>query len=150
MNSRLLSILSSSLAVFFAVMMVSCGPASKLRRAEKLINKAEALGAKWHVDTMMVEVPIVVPSVRVDSIVVVKSGDTVTLEKERLKVVIKRLRGDTVFVQGECIADTVIKKVPVTIVKTIKAKGGIKWWWLLVALAAGTFLGRFVIKAILG
>lgn len=141
-------IVSTSLAVFFLVM--SCGPAAKLRRAEKLINKAEELGAKWHVDTLMVEVPIVVPSIRVDSIIVSKPGDTVVITKDRLKLKYVRLKGDTVFVAAECAADTVIKKVPVTIVKTIKAKGGIKWWWLVVALAVGTFLGRFVVKALLG
>ena len=85
-----------------------------------------------------------------DCILVSQPGDTVTLVKDRLTVKYVRLRGDTVFIEAECAADTVIKKVPVTVVKTITAKGGIKWWWLLVCLAAGTFLGRFVIKALLG
>jgi hypothetical protein len=149
MNLRLLSIISTSVAVFAIVMLTGCA-ANKLKRAERLINRAEELGAKWHVDTLMVEVPIVVPSVRVDSTIIIKPGDTVTVWKDRLKLKYVRLAGDTVRIQAECAADTIYKKVPVTVVKTIKAKGGIKWWWLVIALAAGTFLGRFVIKALLG
>lgn len=140
-----ITVVAISAAVFFA----GCA-ANKLKRAERLISKAEELGAKWHVDTIMVEVPIVVPSVRVDSIIVSKPGDTVVITKDRLKLKYVRLRGDTVFVAAECAADTIIKKVPVTVVKTIKAKGGIKWWWLVVAAAGGMFLGRFVMKALLG
>ena len=142
-------IVSTGLAVFFMV-MTSCGPAAKLRRAEKLINKAEEMGARWHVDTIYVTDTLIFHSVKADTVTLIKPGDTVVLEKERLRVSVVRLRGDSIFVQGECLPDTVIKKVPVTVVKTIKAKGGIKWWWLVVALAVGTFLGRFVIKALLG
>jgi hypothetical protein len=149
MNLKLLSVISTSVAVFAIVMLTGCA-ANKLKRAERLINKAEELGAKWHVDTVTVEVPVFVPETRVDSIIVSKPGDTVVITKDRLKLKYVRLQGDTVFIAAECAADTIYKKVSVTVVKTIKAKGGIKWWWLLVALAAGTFLGRFVIKALLG
>jgi hypothetical protein len=130
-------------------LLSGCSPARKLKRAEKLIAKAEEQGAKWHVDTVTVEVPVFVPSVRVDSTIVIKAGDTVTIEKERLKVRYIRLKGDTIKIEAECAADTIYKKIPVTIVKTIKSKGGIKWWWIPIALLVGAILGRFVLKLLL-
>lgn len=142
--------ISTGVAVLFIVLMLGCSAAHKLKRAEKLINKAEELGAKWHTKTVYVQDTVIITETRVDSTMVLIPGDTVTLEKERLKVVIRRLRGDTIFVDAKCAADTVIKKVPVTVVKTLVAKSGIPWWWILIALVAGTFLGTFVMKALLG
>lgn len=136
-------------AILFLI-LCGCSAAHKLKRAEKLIAKAEEKGAKWHVDTITVEVPVFVPQTRVDSVIVSEPGDTVVITKDRLKLKYVRLQGDTVFIAAECAADTIYKQVPVTVVKTIKAKGGIKWWWLLVAAAAGMILGRFVIKTLLG
>ena len=130
----------------FLLILCSCGPAAKLRRAERLINKAEELGAKWHVDSVQVEVPVVITETRVDTIQTIKPGDSIVIEKERLKVVIKRLKGDTLKVEAKCKADTVRIKVTKTINKTIEAKGGIKWWWLVIVFFAGAVVGRFIIR----
>jgi hypothetical protein len=124
--------------------LTACGPAAKLRRAEKLIAKAEELGAKWRVDSVTVEIPVPVQSVRVDTVERVLPGDSIILEKERLKVVIKRLPGDTIMVWAECRADTIKVRVTKTVTKTISAKGGLKWWWLLVAGAVGVLLASLV------
>ena len=132
--------------VLFLLILCSCGPAAKLRRAERLINKAEELGAKWHVDSVQVEVPVVITETRVDTIQTIKPGDSIVIEKERLKVVIKRLKGDTLKVEAKCKADTVRIKVTKTINKTIEAKGGIKWWWLVIVFFAGAVVGRFIIR----
>jgi hypothetical protein len=102
-----------------------------------LIAKAEELGAKWRVDSVTVEIPVPVESVRVDTVQKVLPGDTMVIEKDRLKVVIKRLPGDTIMVWAECKADTIKVRVTKTVTKTIEAKGGLKWWWLLVAGAVG-------------
>lgn len=126
------------------IVISSCGPAAKLRRAEKLISKAEEMGAVWHVDTVYQMTPVEIESVRVDSVIVALPGDTVTIEKDRLKVKYVRLPGDSVFIEGECKGDTIYKAVPVTVTKTITAKGGIQWWWLLVAVAGGMILGAIV------
>lgn len=132
------------LIIGLAVVIASCGPAAKLRRAEKLIKRAEEQGAVWHVDTVRVEVPVFVPEIRLDSVFVSQPGDTVVLEKDRLKVKYVRLPGDSVFIEGECEADTIEIEVPVTITKTIEAKGGLRWWWLVVAAAAGMVIGAIV------
>lgn len=126
------------------LLLTSCGPAAKLRRAEKLIAKAEELGAKWRVDSVVVEIPVPIQSVRVDTVERVLPGDSIVLEKERLKVIVKRLPGDTLLVWGECRADTIKVRVTKTVTKTIEAKGGLKWWWLLVAGAIGIILASLV------
>lgn len=133
-----------SLGVIIAILLASCGPASKLRRAERLINKAEELGAKWHIDSIRVEVPVFIIETRVDSIFIQKQGDTVVLEKERLKVKIMRLPGDTVKVEAECSADTVRVQVTKVITTTIEAKSGLGWYWLIVAAAGGMILSAII------
>lgn len=130
--------------VLLIIVMTSCSPAAKLRRAEKLIDKAEELGAKWKVDSVVVEIPVPVPSVRVDTVERVLPGDSILIEKDRLRVVIKRLPGDTIKVQAECEADTITVTATKVVTKTIEAKGGLRWWWLLVAAAAGMILGAIV------
>lgn len=135
--------------ILFLLILCSCGPVAKLKRAEKLIKKAEELGAVWHVDSVQVEVPVFVPETRVDSIFVQKPGDSVVIEKERLKVIIKRLKGDTIKVEAECKADTIKVKVTKTVTKTIQAKDGIKWWWLIVVFVGGAIVGKFVIRLLI-
>lgn len=125
--------------IYIALLLIMCGcsATNKLRRAEKLINKAEEQGAKWHVDTVTMLVPVYIQKVSVDSVFVSRPGDTVVIQNDRLKIKYVRTKADTVMISGECAADTVYKNVPVTVVKTIKAKQTIKWWWLLIAFGGG-------------
>jgi hypothetical protein len=122
------------------IALVSCGPAAKLRKAERLITQAEELGAKWRVDTVekLVEIPI--REVWEKNIYAAPIHDTIVMEKERLKVKVVRLPGDSVYVEGKCAADTIIKKVPVTVTKTIEAKSNFPWWWLIIAVLVGAGL----------
>jgi hypothetical protein len=137
--------------VIAAVLLVltSCSSASKLRRAEKLIVEAEAMGSKWKIDTITVKVPYSVPEVHVKEIHHALPGDTVRIEKERLKIKYVRLPGDSVFIEGKAEADTIYKEVPVTVTKTINAAGrGYSLWQLiilaLVCLAAGFGVRAFM------
>lgn len=143
MNTRIFAV------AFLFLLLFGCSAARKLKRAERLIAKAEAQGARWHVDTVYVSDTVFVTGVRVDSTIVIKPGNTVRLEKERLKVTVVRLPGDSIFVEGECVADTVVKHIPVTVTKTIEAKGGIPWYWLVVAALGGVVIGRVILKALL-
>lgn len=129
------------------IILASCSSASKLRRAEKLIKKAELQGAKWKTDTILVSVPIPVPEIHLDSIIVTSPGDTVTIERERLRVKYVKLMGDTVFISADCLADTIYQEVPVTVIKTIEAKGFMRWWMLVLAFLAGVFLWMGYIQA---
>lgn len=121
----------------FLLILCSCGAANKLKRAERLIKEAEAMGSRWHVDTIYKEIPYYIDSVRVDSIFIAKVGDTVVIEKERLKLKYIRLAGDSVYIEAECEADTVYQRVPVTITKEISAKTN---WWKYFLLGAGACL----------
>lgn len=135
--------------ISITIVILSCSSASKLRRAEKLIKKAEELGAVWHVDSVSKEILVPVPQVSTDTVLKVKVGDTVIVEKDRLKVVIKRLAGDTVRIEAACKADTVRTRVTTTITKTIEAKGKIRWYHLGLAFLVGAIVGRFVIRLLI-
>lgn len=125
--------------ILILMILCSCGAAGKLKRAEKLISKAEAMGATWHVDTVYKEVPYYIDSVRVDSVFISKVGDTVVIEKDRLKLKYVRLPGDSVYIEAKCEADTVYQKVPVIVNKTIAAKS--EWWkWALIGFCVGGFV----------
>lgn len=69
-------------------------------------------------DTITKEV--IIHSVKRDSIFTSKVGDTVTITKDRLRIKYVRLKGDSVFVEGECKGDTVFVKVPCTSTTIIK------------------------------
>lgn len=126
------------------VLLTSCGPSFYLRKAERAIKKAEALGSTWQSDTVFIEKEVIVPEIRLDSIVVVKLGDTVTVEREKLQIKLVRLSGDTVFVDAACLPDTIKVKVPVNVYRTITAKGWLRWWHLVVAFGIGAIFGRLI------
>jgi len=129
--------------IVIAVMLASCGSAYKLRRAERLIKKAESMGAVWHVDTVFTEREVPVPRVQRDTVLLNAPGDTIYITKERLRVKVK-VSHDSVYVSGECLPDTIRISVPVTVKKTITAKTGPPWWfWIL-------FAGVFVLGIWLG
>lgn len=124
------------------LLMVSCGPAAKLRRAERLIKKAELLGATWTIDSVQVKVPVFLKEIRVDSIFKDRVGDTVVITKDRLTVKYVRIPGDSVFVEGFMPADTVYKTVTKTIQKVIYApQKGLKWWhFILIGMGVMTVI----------
>lgn len=138
----------------------SCGPASKLRRAKRLIASAETSGATVVSDTVFKEVPVYVKEMRIDTVVQrVDFRDTITLTKDR---VVTRIKIDpvqkTVYVKTVCPPDTINVKVPMVVNRTISA-GYTKWHvvWvvgLAVLIASilwfliGTFFGRAILNKI--
>lgn len=132
--------------VIAIILLASCSPASKLRRAEKLIKRAELAGAVWSSDTVFKEIPVFIERVALDTVFVPKVGDTVVLTKDRLQVKYVRLRGDTVFIDAECLPDTIKVNVPTIINREITAECRIKWWHVLIGFVVGAILGRFVIR----
>jgi hypothetical protein len=129
--------------VLLIFILSSCGPASKLRRAEKLIAKAEQRGAVWHSDTLMQVVEIPVPEVKTDTVFESVEGDTVTITKDRLEIKYVNLPGEKIYLAGKCKSDTVYKETEKIITKTIhapKKESVIKWWWLLITGLAGAGL----------
>lgn len=126
----------SSLLILF--ILFGCGPQAKLRRADRLINKAVAQGATVKTDTVYKE--IITESVTYDTIVYDQQFyDTIKIETVRWKSKTKiDTVSKTVYQEVECLPDTL--KIPVSVTKLISAPCTWKWWHLLVALLLGYLL----------
>lgn len=132
------------LTIFLASAIWSCGPTSHLKRAERLIAKAEKKGAKWHSDTVWQSVDIYVPEVTTDTVFKSIQGDTVRIEKDRLKIKYVKLPGDSVYIEGKCETDTIEVKTYHTVTKTIQATSWIRWWYLLIAFGIGALVKQIL------
>lgn len=120
------------------VALTSCSASFHLRRA---IQKDPTIIQPEIVQ--VVDTVIITPSERTETTFVALPIDTITIEKERLRIKIRRIH-DTLRVEGECRSDTI------TITETIELPAVIKyedrpWWskWLAWALA-----GLFGIKVV--
>jgi len=120
------------------VALTSCSASFHLRRA---IQKDPTIIQPEIVQ--VVDTVIITPLERVETTFVALPIDTITIEKERLRIKIRRIH-DTLRVEGECRSDTI------TITETIELPPVIKyedrpWWskWLMWGLA-----GLFGIKVV--
>lgn len=120
------------------VALTSCSANWHLRRA---IQKDPTIIQPEIVQ--VVDTVIITPLERVETTFVALPMDTITIEKERLRIKIRRIH-DTLRVEGECRSDTI------TITETIELPPVIKyedrpWWskWLMWGLA-----GLFGIKVL--
>ena len=120
------------------VALTSCSASFHLKRA---IEKDPTIIQPEIVQ--VVDTVIITPSERVETTFVALPIDTITIEKERLRIKIKRIH-DTLMVEGECRSDTI------TITETIELPPVIKyedrpWWskWLMWGL-----VGLFGIKVL--
>ena len=120
------------------VALTSCSASFHLRRA---IEKDPTIMQPEIVQ--VVDTVIITPLERVETTFVALPIDTITIEKERLRIKIRRIH-DTLRVEGECRSDTI------TITETIELPPVIKyedrpWWskWLMWGLA-----GLFGIKVL--
>lgn len=128
-------------AIFF---ITSCGPAYKVRRAEKLIKES---GLPWKIDTVFQTVNVPVPEVHTDTVVVSKPMDTVYLTKERLSVKVVR-KYDTLRIDADCLPDTIKVEVPVVVNKEINCpKPKLNFWDIVktavIAGVIGFVAGKF-------
>jgi len=88
--------------VIFFLILVSCSP---VKRFHRLIERNPELITTDSI-TLVDTVQIVIPKVEVDTVVKVENLlDTITIQKEQLTVKVW-MKGDEVFIEGEC--DTVI------------------------------------------
>lgn len=127
----------------------SCGPSYHLRRAEQHLQKAELKGANVRTDTVYKLDTIYVPVVGIETDTIFQSipGDTVEIEKERLRIKYVELKWDSVYIEGECLPDTVevVRNIPVAVNKEISS--GLSVWDVVilcivvavVAYIVGTF-----------
>lgn len=114
-----------------AIILSSCGANFHLRKAERQLRKAQIKGAVINADTIFKSVPIITDRFVHDTVVQrLVNTDTLTIDHIRYKI---KMKYDTFtrteFVQVECKPDTIIKEVPVQIIKTIDAEHGDTYWW---------------------
>lgn len=125
------------------LLLASCSPQAKLRRAKELIDQAGAAGLKWKSDTVFQEVTLTVPVVQFDTIVKVQDWhDTITVVKDRVttKVLVRPVTKE-VYISSKCDSVVIVKRVPYTVERQIKV-GDSRWTdfkqgvlWLLVGFA---------------
>lgn len=121
--------------VILCILLFGCGPNFYLRKAERALKKAEQLGAVIDADTVWKTIEIPVPYVTTDTVFTSQVGDTVIIRESRVQVKYVRLKGDSVFIEGECLPDTIEVMVPTIVNREIKARG--KGWtfyaaWILI------------------
>lgn len=142
--------------LILAIVLVSCGPASKLRRAQKLIDKAIADGAKVKSDTTWTNIKFTSPAITFKTQLENPNWqDTVYLTgKDSVQVKIKRVmipgKKETVYVEAKCPEREQEVPCPTGVNQTIKA--GCTLWDLIIlaiiCLLVGTFLGGPLLRTL--
>ena len=136
--------------IILALIISSCGPTFYLKRAERDLKRAEQLGAKIKTDTVWIDKIVYVHEYKTDTLFKqVDFRDTVTLETTKVltKVKVNTVTKE-VYIKSVCKSDTVKIKVPVTIIKKIKA-GHSNWDMgilAIVVLLVGAVLSRIFWK----
>lgn len=93
--------LTKYLTVVVALIFLSCTPQKKLNR---LLKKHPELISK---DTLKVKDTVFIDHIHTDTILSWHNlYDTVTIEKERLRMKIVRVN-DSIYLSGECLSDTI-------------------------------------------
>ena len=139
-------------ALLFIIILLGLSSCSdkatrQLRRSEKLLDKAIANGAKVSTDTIIKEVIFTIPEVRTDTIFQSREGDTIRIEKDRLRITYVNLPADSVYIEGECKADTIVKRIPVAVYKKISS-GHTTWDMVIlgIAVAAVSIVAGMIIQ----
>lgn len=147
---RIFTLLIAALLFIIILMgLSSCSDKAtrQLRRAKKLEEKAIANGAKVTADTVFIDKPVYIPEVKTDTIFQSEEGDTVIIEKDRLKIKYVNMPADSVYIEGECKADTIIQRVRFAVTKKISS-GHTTWDMVILAifcLPVGWLLISFVV-----
>ena len=94
----------------------------KFRKAERKIEKLTIRYPKLlKRDTINDTIKITTQEVKVDTIFTPTDGDTVTLFKDKLRIQYVR-QGDTVYLSGECQADTIYQTISIPVEQVVVRK----------------------------
>ena len=130
----------ATLYIFIGLLLSGCSANWHLKRA--IAKDPSILQPK---ELVLIDTVVIIPSLRVDTLTYFRT-DTITIEKERLRVQIKRIH-DTLRISAECQADTV------RIFKEVEVPGPVVYrpraWYerILLPVAFVVFLlmfGRFI------
>lgn len=131
--------------ILLVLILSGCGTTDKatrqLKKAERHIAKAIALGADVKADTITITKQVITPEYKTDTVVKVKNfRDTVRIENNRIAW---KVKVDTItkklYVQATVKPDTVYVDVPVAVHTNIKA--GYTLWDLIILAFVAFFTG---------
>lgn len=137
------------LIIFFClvVLLASCSATNLLRRAEVLIDRAEAKGAKWKTDTTFQTIEFTAPKLTFSTTLNDPDwSDTLYLRgKDSIQVKIKRTviqgKKETVYVKADCPELVIEKRVPVAVNKKIES--GYSMWQMVILGIVAVIVGYF-------
>lgn len=125
--------------IIILILLTGCSASTHLKLAKRHLKKAEIKGAIITADTVFVKDSVFVPQISYDTVSLLLPGDSIVIEKTRLKVVVKRIKGDTVKVFADVKPMMIIRNIPVQVIKEIKAPPAkVRWWmWLCIGFVLG-------------
>ncbi len=139
-----------------AFTLLGCSVNHHLKRSKYHYSKAILKGYNPSIDTVFVRDTVIVSQIQHDT-TFIDIGDTVIIEKDRLRIKYYRdIVTDSIFIEGICEADTIIKEIPIIVQETVYIEqtffdliGVTKWWeqvlfWLLVIVLGGLFVWRSI------
>lgn len=139
-----------------AFTLLGCSVNQHLKRSRHHYSKAIQKGYNPTLDTVFVRDTVIVSQIQHDT-TFIDIGDTVFIEKDRLRIKYYRdIVTDSIFIEGICEADTIIKEIPIIVQETIYIDrsffdliGANKWWkqllfWVLVLILGCLFVWRLI------
>lgn len=123
--------------VLLVLLLASCGPASKLRKAQHLIDAAVAKGAKVTTDTTYKIVSLVAPPMTMETTLTPPKdwNELLVKGKESIVVHVKRIPAkgkepEKIYIKADCPPQKIPTKIPVAINQKIAA--GYTLWDLVI------------------
>jgi hypothetical protein len=135
--------------LLLVVLIASCSPQQKLRKAKRLIAEAESAGLTWESDTVYSEIKVVVPETKFDTLVkIVNWTDTLVITKDRVTTkVIVNPSEKVIYISSKCDSVVIEKKAPYTVTREIKVGDS---WWKNLGQAAAALIAGLIIGFMLG
>lgn len=132
--------------IVIAVILSSCSANQRLTR---LVKQHPELLSK---DTLTVKDTVYIKENKTDTVVSIQNlTDTLTITKDRL-VVKAIVRHDSLFISGDCKADTIYKEIKVPydriIVKPLTTLERLESYWWILLLIVIIIIGSIIIKIV--
>lgn len=127
--------LNKLISLTLITLSIGCSSNYHLKQSKRHYSKAIEKGYKPSIDTVFVSDTVFIHQVKHDS-VFHDVGDTIIIEKDRLKIkYVRNIITDSVFIEGICEADTIIKEIPIMVQEKIYIETsiydnlGLDTWW---------------------